>query len=85
MTHLEVDDTSLNHLVVEIVTLTGALSDTGEDGVTSVGLGDVVDELHDKHSLADTGTSEETDLSSLRVRREQIDDLQKTKLFIKLP
>ncbi len=26
----------------------------------TVGLGDVVDELHDKHSLADTGTAKQT-------------------------
>ncbi|GMR43041.1 hypothetical protein PMAYCL1PPCAC_13236 [Pristionchus mayeri] len=72
---LQVDDTSLNHLVVEIVTLTGTLTDSGEHRVTSVSLGDVVNELHDKHSLSDTGTSEETDLSSLGVRGKKIDDL----------
>ncbi len=27
-------------------------------------LGDVVDQLHDEHGLADTGTTEETDLTS---------------------
>jgi len=72
---LEIDDTSLNHLVVEIVTLTSTLSDSGEDRVTSVSLGDVVDQLHDKHSLSDSSTTEETDLSSLGVRGEEIDDL----------
>lgn len=76
MSHLEVDDTSLNHLVVEIVTLTGTLTDSGEDGVTSVSLGDVVNQLHDKHSLSDSGTTEETDLSSLGVGGEEIDDLE---------
>jgi hypothetical protein len=39
---IEVDDTSLLHLVVQIVTLTGTLSYTSEDRVTTVGLGDVV-------------------------------------------
>ncbi|GMT20564.1 hypothetical protein PFISCL1PPCAC_11861, partial [Pristionchus fissidentatus] len=72
---LRVDDTSLNHLVVEIVTLTGALSDSGEHRVSSVSLGDVVNQLHDKHSLSDTGTSEETDLTSLGVGGKKIDDL----------
>jgi len=39
---LEVDDTSLLHLVVQIVTLTSTLADTAEHGVTTVSLSDVV-------------------------------------------
>ena len=35
---LEADDPSLNHLVVEVVTLTGPLSDTGKHGVPTVRL-----------------------------------------------
>ena len=57
------------------VTLTGTLADTGEDRVTTVGLGDVVDELLNEDSLADTGTAEETNLASTGVRGEQVDDL----------
>ena len=40
-----------------------------------MGLGDVVDELLDEHSLADTSTTEETDLATTRVGREEVDDL----------
>lgn len=57
---LELNDLGLLHFVVQIVTLTSTLSDTSEDRVTTVGLGDVVDELLNEDSLADTGTSEET-------------------------
>mmetsp|Transcript_8345 Transcript_8345/g.16061 ORF Transcript_8345/g.16061 Transcript_8345/m.16061 type:complete len:394 (+) Transcript_8345:943-2124(+) len=71
----KLDDTRLNHLTVEIVTLTGALTDTGEDGETTVGLGDVVNELHDEHSLSDTGTTEETNLTTTLVGGKEIDDL----------
>jgi hypothetical protein len=39
---LELDDRSLLHFVVQIVTLTGTLTDTSEDGETTVGLGNVV-------------------------------------------
>lgn len=42
---LEVDDTSLLHFVVQVVTLTSTLADTAEHGVTTVGLGDVVLEM----------------------------------------
>ena len=37
-------------------------------------LGDVVDELHDKHGLAHTGTTKETDFTTLGIRFEQVDD-----------
>lgn len=69
------EDVEETNLVVEIVTLTSALTDTGEDGVTTMRLGNVVDELHDKHGLADTGTTKQTDLATLRVRRKEVDDL----------
>merc|ERR550534_3132989 len=59
---VEGDDTTLNHLVVEIVTLPGPLADTSEHRETTVSLGNVVDQLHDKHSLAHSSTAEETDL-----------------------
>ena len=72
---LEGDDTALNHLVVEIVALAGALADAGEDGVTSVSLGDVVDQFHDQDGLADSGSAEQTNLTSLGVGSEQIYDL----------
>jgi hypothetical protein len=39
---IKLNDGSLLHLVVQIVTLTGTLTDTGEDGETTVGLGNVV-------------------------------------------
>ena len=79
---LERDDTSLNHLVVEIVAFTGALTDSGENGVTSVSLGNVVDQLHDKYGLADAGTTEETNLASLHIGGQQIDDLD-TEMMMK--
>ena len=40
-----------------------------------MGLGDVVDELLDQHGLTDTGTTEETNLSTTSVRSEEVDDL----------
>lgn len=72
---IKLNDGGLLHLVVQIVTLTGTLADTGEDGVTTVGLGDVVDELLNEDGLADTGTAEETNLSTTGVGGEQVDDL----------
>jgi peptide chain release factor 1 len=72
---IKLDDGGLLHFVVQIVTLTGTLTDTSEDGVTTVSLGDVVDQLLNEDGLADTGTTEQTNLSTTSVRGEQIDDL----------
>jgi hypothetical protein len=72
---VELNDGGLLHFVVQIVALTGTLADTSEDGVTTVGLGDVVDELLNEDSLADTGTTEETDLATTSIGGEEIDDL----------
>ena len=41
-------------------TFTGPLSYSSKDGVTSVGLGDVVNQFHDEHSLAHSGTAKQT-------------------------
>merc|ERR1719225_1282077 len=72
---LQADDTSLNHLVVQIVTLTGPLTHTSEHGVTTMSLGHVVNQLHDQDSLAHTSSTEETNLTSLGVGSQQVDNL----------
>ena len=69
------DDARLRHLVVEVVALAGALADAGEDREAAVVHGDVVDELLDHDGLADAGAAEEAGLAALRVRLEQVDDL----------
>ena len=43
--------------------------------VRTVPLGNVVDELHDEHRLADTSTAEQADLTALLVRSEQVHHL----------
>ncbi len=65
----------LDHLVVEVVALCGTLAHAGEHGVATVRLGDVVDELHDEHGLADTGAAEQADLAALGVGRQQVHHL----------
>ena len=78
LVHLAVDERGLRenaraglelrllHFDVEVVALAGALADAGEHGHAAVRLGDVVDELHDEHGLADAGAAEQADLAALR-------------------
>ena len=37
--------------------------------------GDIMDQLLDQYGLADTGTTEQTDLTALCIRTKQVDDL----------
>jgi hypothetical protein len=61
--------------VVKIISFTGTLSNTSENRVTSVVHGNVVNKFHDNDGLTDTGTSEESNLSSLGVRGQKINNL----------
>ena len=76
---LEGDDTTLNHLVVQIVALLGPLADTSEHRETTVSLGNIVDiiKFHDKDSLADSSATKKTNLASLTAggEQDQVDDL----------
>src|SRR5262249_38895347 len=58
-----------------VVALAGTLADAGENRVSAMGLGDVVDQLLNQHGLADAGAAEQADLAALGVGREQVDDL----------
>ena len=71
----ELDDAGVDHLVIEVVALAGALADAGEHRHAAMRLGDVVDQLLDQHGLADAGAAEQADLAALAVGREQVDDL----------
>ena len=52
---------------------TDTLTNTGEEGHTGSTAGDVVDKLHGQDGLADTGTTDNTDLASFDERREEVD------------
>merc|ERR1719461_1283826 len=71
---VNLNDSGVTHFVVEVISLTGSFSNTGEHGVTTVTHGDVVDQFHNQDGLSDTSTSEESNLSSLLVRGNQVND-----------
>src|SRR4051812_42737199 len=73
--HRLVDDARLLHLEPEVVALARALAHAAERRQAAVLLGQVVDELLDEDGLADAGAAEQADLAALRVRREEVDDL----------
>ena len=81
LVHLAVDQGGLGqnprlfHLVVEVVALTGTLTHAGKHRQAAMLFGNVVDEFHDKHSLAHAGAAEETDLAALGVGADEVHHL----------
>merc|ERR1711975_35954 len=72
---LQGNDTSFNHLIVQIVTLTGSFSYSSKYRVTSVGFGNIVNQFHNQDSFADSSTTEKTNLTSLSIGGKKIDNL----------
>ena len=61
--------------MVQVVAFPRTLAHTGEHGITPVGLGDVVDQLHDQDGFAHTGAAEQTDFSTLGIGCQQVHNL----------
>ena len=70
--------------MIQIISLSGSLADSGKDGVSSVSFGDVIDQFHNQYGLADTGAAEEADFASLGVWRKKVDDLDGTRRIWKI-
>ena len=67
--------------MVQVVTLTGTLAYTGEYGISAVLGCDITDQLLDQYGLTYTGTTEQTDLTTLLIRAEQVNDLNTCLLY----
>jgi len=61
--------------VIEVVALASTFTNTGKHRVAAVLFSDVVDQLHQRHGLADTGTTEQANLAALGYRHNQVDNL----------
>mgnify|MGYP003105275578 CR=1 FL=1 len=68
-------DPALLHVKHKLVALARTLADPGKNRVSAVSDGNVVDHLHDKNRLSDSGSAEKTDLSALCVRGKKVNDL----------
>ncbi len=79
--HLPEDERGLRkysrlfHFLVQVVSFTGSFTDTGKDRVAFVDSSHVADELLKQDGLPHSSAAEETYLSSLNERRNQVNDL----------
>src|SRR5699024_1880900 len=70
-----IQDSRFAHLCPEVVSLTGTLPHSGEDRISAVLCGDVVDQLLDEDCLAHAGAAEKADLAALCGGGQKVDDL----------
>ena len=57
---IKINNFRLFHLFIEIVALSGSLTDTSEHRETSVSFGYIVNQLHNKYCLSYSSTSKQT-------------------------
>lgn len=57
---LQTDDTRYDHFMVQVISFARSLSDTSKHRVPTMSFSYVVDQFHDKYSLADTSTTKQT-------------------------
>ena len=72
---LGLDHIGLDHLIVEIVAFTGPLTHAREHRDPAVQFRDVVDQLHDHHSLAHARATKRAHFTALQERADEIDYL----------
>ena len=60
--------------MVEVITFTSTLTNTSEYRETTVLDSDVTDKLHHVDGFTDTGTTEQTDFTTLGKRANQVDN-----------
>ena len=63
------------HFVVHIVTFTGPFTNTREDRNTIVALGNIVNQFLNQNGLTNTGTTEQTNLTTTNIWSQQVNNL----------
>ena len=70
-----IDNPGIRHFMIKIISLTGPLTYAGEYGISAVLGSDIADQLLDQDGLSYARTSEESDLTTLLIGAEQVNDL----------
>ena len=59
------DYTRFNHFTQQVVAFTCTFTDSGKNGKAVMFLGNVINQLHNKHGLAYTGSPKQSDFTTL--------------------
>ncbi|MNN16394.1 hypothetical protein D3C81_1295300 [compost metagenome] len=69
------DNAGFRHFHVEVITFTGTFPYAGKYGNPAVFVRDVTDQFLDRYGLTYAGAAEQADFTALRIRSQQVDDL----------
>src|SRR5690606_2430656 len=76
------DDTGLQHLTQQVVPFPGPFPNAGKDGESPMPLGNIVYQFLDKYGLTHPGTAEESDLTTLGIGFDQVDNLDPSEKYL---
>ena len=71
----QADDAAHNHLLEQVIDLSGPLGHTGTHGEASVSLGRIVVQIHDEDGLVDTIAAKEANIAALAKEDNQVNHL----------
>ena len=71
----KIDNASVDHLVVELVSFAGPLAHPGKDRIATMTLGDIVNQLLDQYRFAHSSAAKKANFAALSIRLEQVDNL----------
>ena len=70
-----IQDTAVLHFMIHVISFTGSLPDTGNDGHSTMFLGDIVNQLLDQYGFSYSRTAKQTNLTTLGIWAKQVNDL----------
>ena len=72
---IQIDNAGIFHFVIQIVPFTGTFTNAREHRHTTVCFRDVVDQFLNGHGFTHTGTTEQTNLTTLQIWAQQVNNL----------
>ena len=60
--------------MIKVVTLAGSFAHTGKNRIAAVSFGNIVNQFHNQHGLANARTAEQTDFTALNIRFQQVNN-----------
>ena len=69
------NNAGFDHLVIQVISFSCSLTNTGKYRISTVLCRDICDKLLNQYCLTNTGTTEQTDLTTLLIRAKQVNDL----------
>eukprot|EP01018_Ginkgo_biloba_P027049 Gb_07288 [translate_table: standard] len=71
----KLNNTTLHHFPVQIIAFSSSFTHTSKDGKPTMGLGNIIDQLHNKHGFPNTSSTKQPNLSSTLIWCKKVHNL----------